>query len=144
MGYTENLLTGLARDLHAGEIGTWRTNGVYTKDQIGIILGTFPDKPADVIALMAYPVSDDPVGDDVIGIQVRTRRDGQDPRPGMNLADDIHERWHMAHDLTLPGGVFVKQLERRSATSGGRDSAGRSSLIQNFYATVPRFLPHRP
>lgn len=144
MGYTEDFLTGLARDLHDAGIGVWRTNGIYAGAEIGIILGTFPDKPANVIALTAYPVSDDALSDDVIGVQVRTRRDGQDPRPGMNLADQIHERWHMAHDLTLPGGVFIKQLERRSATSGGRDAAGRSSIIQNFYATVPRRLPHRP
>jgi hypothetical protein len=144
VGYTKDLLSGLARDLAAGTIGVWRTNGIYQGNETGIILGVFPDKPVNVIALTAYPVSDDPVSDDVIGIQVRTRRDGQDTGPGMDLADQIHERWHMAHDLTLPGGVFVKQLERRSATSGGRDSAGRSSFIQNFYATVPRRLPHRP
>ncbi|VXB81948.1 minor capsid protein [Aeromicrobium sp. 9AM] len=144
MGFTDDLLTGLAQDLVADGIGTWRSNGKYQAAEVGIVLGFFPDQPSDIIALTPYGVTASAVGDDIQGVQVRTRRDGQDPRPAMALADAIYERWHMRHNVTLTGGVYVTQITWQSSVSGGRDANGRNSLIQNFYVQHPRILPHRP
>lgn len=151
MGFTTDLMTGLALNLQAADIGTWRANGAYQAAETGIVLRVLPDQPDRVICLATYGVNDAPVeGMDTIGLQVRTRWEGVDPRDGDNLADDIFEHWHSAHDVTLPGGVFVKQILRRSAVSGGiagtgsLDGARRWVTVQNFYLQLPRITANRP
>lgn len=145
MGFTDDLLTGLARQLDTADVGVWNSTGIYTDDQIGIVIGRLPDQPSNAIALAAYGVDDSNVdGDDTVGVQVRTRCDQQDPRPGLDLADHVFEQWHSAHDLTLPNTVFVKQILRRSWVSGGIDDNQRSTTIQNFYVQLPRATVHRP
>lgn len=151
MGFTDDLLTGLALDLDSAGIGVYHLDGAaYTADQTGIVLGYFPDQPDNIISLTAYGVDDSPtLSDDTIGVQVKTRRAGAHPRPGMNLADQVFERWHSAHDVTLPAfgntpPVFVKQMMRRSWVSGGVDMSRRSSMVQNFYVQLPRLIPNRP
>lgn len=142
--FTELLLTGLARDLAIAGIGAWTSTGVYGNNTTGIVLGRFPDKPDNIIALTAYGVADVIEGEDTIGVQVRTRRAGQDPRPGMGTADQVFDRWHGRHDALLPGDVSVTQITRRSWVPGGIDAAGRSSTIQNFYVQLVRPSTHRP
>lgn len=145
MGYTDQLLTGCALQLQADDIGVWNAAGVYSAGQTGIVLAYLPDQPDAAIALTAYPVLDDSTeGSDVVGVQVKSREAGEDPRPAMDLADLVHQSWHMRHDLVLPNGVQVTQIERRSALSDGRDQNRRWGTTQNFYFTVPRQLPHRP
>lgn len=145
MGFTDDLLTGLALDLDTASVGVWNDTGIYQPDEIGIVIGRLPDQPSNIIALAPYGVDDSNVdGDDTIGVQVKTRRDGQDPRPGIDLADAVFEHWHSAHDLTLPNDVFVKQMLRRSWVSGGIDDSNRATTIQNFYVQLPRATAHRP
>jgi hypothetical protein len=144
MGHTEDLLTGLARDLQAAGIGKWSPAGTYGSNDIGIVLGRFPDKPNNVITLSPYGVDDVIEGEDTIGVQVRSRRAGLDPRPGMLTADQIFDRWHARHDFLLPNGLHVTQMTRRSWVSGGIDSSDRSTVIQNFYVQLVRPSQHRP
>lgn len=144
MTFTKNLLTGLALDLVAGGIGVYRATGKYEPSETGIVIGYFPDQPSNIIALTPYGVDASAAGDDIQGVQARVRKDGQDPRPVLDLADLIYERWHMRDHATLPGGVATTLITWKSSTSGGRDASGRNSLIQNFYVQHPRVIPHRP
>lgn len=142
--FTEQLLTGLARDLATAGIGAWTSTGVYGNNVTGIVIGRFPDKPDNIIALTAYGVTDVIEGEDTIGVQVRTRRSGQDPRPGMSTADRIFDRWHGRTSFVLPGDVDVTQMTRRSWVGGGIDSSNRISTLQNFYVQLVRPSQHRP
>ena len=144
MGYRTDLLTGLARHLAAEGIGTWNPDGVYTPAQTGVVLGAVPPAPDRIITLTGYGVTDDLVhADTITGIQVRCRWAGRDPRPVDDLADLVFDLWHGAGPLTLPTGVRVLQLERRSSASLGTDDNGRWSRSDNYYATTHRPSPHR-
>jgi hypothetical protein len=138
-GFTTTLLTGLAADLATASIGTWNTSGVYTVTQTGIVLGTVPQGPDRIITLTAYGVSDSPnLSDSVIGVQVRCRWGGQDPRLAEDLSDLIYNRWHGMMGVTLTGGVRVVQCIRQSAVSLGQDSNMRWMNSSNYYLDVLR------
>jgi hypothetical protein len=138
-GFTTTLLTGLAADLATASIGTWNTSGVYTVTQTGIVLGTVPQGPDRIITLTAYGVSDSPnLSDSVIGVQVRCRWGGQDPRLVEDLSDLIYNRWHGMMGVTLTGGVRVVQCIRQSAVSLGQDSNMRWMNSSNYYLDVLR------
>ena len=140
-GFSTDLLTGLAAHLAAGGIGaTWNTSGAYTVLQTGIVLGNVPQSPDRVIVLTAYGVEDSPnLSDSVLGVQIRCRWSGQDPRPVDDLSDAIFNLLHGRTALTLSTGVTVVQCLRNSATTLGQDENGRWSNSSNYYATV-----HRP
>ena len=140
-GFSTLLLVGLATDLHNAGIGTWSTSGVYTVAQTGIVLGTVPQGPDRIITLTAYGVSDSPaLSDSVIGVQVRCRWGGGDPRLVQDLDDLIFSLLHGKTNWTLTGGVYVVECRRNSGPmSLGQDSNLRWSLSSNYYVTV-----HRP
>lgn len=140
-GFTTDLLTGLAAYLQTAGIGTWNTSGAYSAAQTGIVLGTVPQAPDRIITLTAYPVRDDAaLSDSVIGVQVRCRWGGQDPRLVDDLADSIFSALHGITHVTLTGGVKVVQILRQSGpVSLGQDQNGRWSNSSNYYLTV-----HRP
>jgi len=79
----------------------------------------------------------------VQGVQVRCRWGGQDPRPVDDLDDALFDLWHDADTFTLPTGVRVVLMERRSSTSLGQDGNGRWSRASNYYLTVHRPSLHR-
>jgi len=137
-GFQTNLLTGLATDLQTGSIGTWSTAGVYTPTQTGIVLDVVPQTPDRIITLTDYPVSDDVSGpDSVVGIQVRCRWGGADPRLVKDLADLIFQRWQNMCNVTLTGGVYVVQCLRQSGpVSLGQDANLRWSNSTNYYLKV--------
>jgi len=136
-GSTVNLLTGLAQDLATAGIGTWKTSGVYTITQTGIILGNIPQGPDRIITLTAYSVSDSPsLSDSTIGVQVRCRWGGQDPRPVNDLSDLIYQRWHGMTAVTLTGGVYVVQSLLNSAVGLGQDENARWANASNYYMSV--------
>ena len=139
-GFQTDLLTGLAVYLQMNSIGTWNTSGAYTSAQTGIVLGNIPQSPDRIITLTAYDVSDSPnLSDSVIGVQVRCRWAGADPRPVDDLADLIFNLLHGANHLTLSTAVVIVQCLRQSATTLGQDANGRWSNVANYYMTV-----HRP
>ena len=143
-GFSTDLLTGLAVYLAAGGLGaTWSPNGTYTALQTGIVLGTVPQTPDRIITLTSYAVDDAPaLSDSTLGVQVRCRWNGADPRPVDDLADAIFTLLHGKTGLTLGSGasaVTVVQCLRNSAVTFGQDTNGRWSNAQNFYLHV-----HRP
>jgi len=140
-GFSTNLLTGLAVYLAAAGIGaTWNASGAYGVLDTGIVLGTLPQTPDRVICLTAYGVSDSPsLSDSVLGVQVRCRWGGADPRPVDDLNDSIFSILHGKTAFTLSTGVVVVQALRQSTASLGQDEGRRWSMTANYYLTV-----HRP
>ena len=144
-GFSTDLLTGLAVHLAAGGLGaTWNTSGAYTALQTGIVLGNVPQSPDRIITLTGYGVGDSPnLSDSVLGVQVRCRWGGSDPRPVDDLADSIFNLLHGKTALTLTTGVTVVQCLRQSATTLGQDGNSRWSNASNYYLTVHRPSTHR-
>lgn len=145
-GFTTDLLTGLAVYLAAGGLGaTWNTSGAYTALQTAIILGNVPQAPDRVITLTAYGVSDDPsLSTSVLGVQVRCRWGGSDPRPVSDLTDAIFNLLHGAQHITLSTGVRIVQcLLNSGPASLGQDANNRWSSSSNYYATIHRPSTHR-
>lgn len=141
-GYSTNLLSGLAALLQTAGIGTWSTSAVYTSAQTGIVLGTIPSTPDRIVALTAYPVRDDPaLSDSVVGVQVRCRWGGQDPRLVDDLADLIFDYLHGKTHFTVGTGaaaVTIVQCLRQSYAPLGRDQNGRWERSDNYYVTCWR------
>lgn len=139
-GFETNLLTGLAALIAGANLGIWRATGVYTTAETGIVLDTVPQAPDAVITLSDYVVSDDPtLSDSVVGVQVRTRRAGSDPRPVKDLDGAIFDLLQGMPATTLVGGVHIVSCFRRSGTSMGQDANNRWGRSSNYYVTT-----HRP
>jgi len=138
-GFETDLLTGVAQLLSAANLGTWRDTGIYTAAETGIVFDVIPVAPDNIITLTDYPVSDDPtLSDSVIGVQVRTRCAGQDPRPVKDLDGSIFNVLHGLESVTLTGGVHIVSMVRRSGASLGEDQNNRWMRSSNYYATVWR------
>jgi hypothetical protein len=138
-GFETNLLTGVAQLIAGANLGTWRDTGIYTDTETGITFDTIPQSPDQVITLTDYAVSDDPtLSDSVVGIQVRTRWGGQDPRPVKDLDGAIFNVLHGIEGVTLSSGVHVVSMVRRSGASLGQDANNRWMRSSNYYATVWR------
>lgn len=144
MGYTKDLLEGVAQYLAAGGVGVWKSSGVYTSTETGIILRTLPQSPDRVIVLAAYPVANDPsLSTTVTGMQVTTRWGGADPRPTDDLTDAVFDRLHGAHGIDLPGGIRLVECLHRSGSTQGQDANQRWRNADNYYLTTHRPSPHR-
>lgn len=142
-GFETSLLTGIAQMLAGAGVGVWRSTGAYTATETGIVFDVIPQAPDQAITLTDYPVSDDPtLSDSVIGVQVRTRWGGQDPRPVKDLDGAVFDALHGLESVTL-GGVHVVSMVRRSGVSLGQDTSNRWMRSSNYYATVWRPSPNR-
>jgi hypothetical protein len=143
-GFTTDLLTGLAVHLQTATLGTWNTSGAYTTLQTGIVLGNIPQAPDRIITLTAYGVSDSPaLSDSEIGVQIRCRWNGSDPRPVDDLADAIFNLLHGATHITLTTGVVIVQCLRNSQATLGQDEGRRWSNVANYYVKAYRPSTHR-
>ncbi len=143
-GFQTNLLTGIAVDLAAAGLSlTWNTSGVYTTAQTGIVLGTVPQAPDRIVTLTAYGVDDDPsLSDSIIGLQVRTRWGGQDPRLVNDLDDSLFAYLHGKEAWTVGSGAAAVVIGLCLRVSGpvslGQDANNRWSLSSNYYLDLWR------
>lgn len=142
-GWTSRLLTGLAEDLHAAGVGTWRPAGKYQVGETAIVMRDIPTSPDRVITLAGYVVGG-PHGNasTIQGVQFRLRG-LQDPRDVDDLADAIFDLLDSSgpHDWH---GVGVSQIYRQSYTSLGKDTNGRWERSENYYTDAERPTVHRP
>lgn len=144
MGYTRDALDGLARILAAAGAGVYRDSGVYAAGETGIIVGTVPQSPPRMIALIPYPLTDDPtLSNSVMGLQIRTRSAGSDPRDAFDLADDVFDALQGLGDVDLAPGVRLHIAERASGVPLGEDANGRAEWSDNYQLTVDRPSAHR-
>ncbi len=141
-GFQSDLLTGMAVYLEEQGIGSWDTSAAYGSSDTGIVIGNVPQSPDRIITLDTYGVSDDPSqNDSVIGLQVRCRWGGQDPRPAKDLDDAVFALLHGKTHFTLGSGasaVTVVQCLRHSHGVLGQDANRRWSTVSNYYLWVLR------
>lgn len=143
MGWTADLLVGIAEHLAANAGATWKPSGAYvTSDVRPIIITAVPASPDVVIVLTPYGVTDDPaLNDTVQGVQVRTRGT-KDPRVVTALDDDVFDALHGLSGVVL-NGVHVIQMYRQSAAPLGVDGNGRHEATANYYVQTARPSTHR-
>jgi hypothetical protein len=143
MGWTTDLLTGVAEHLAAHDIGVWRpTGGTYQPSETAIVIRAIPPAPDRLITIAPYvAVSDVGLSGFTQGIQFRFRAT-QDPRDCDDLADDVFDLLDSAEHLLL-GGIHVNQLYRQNSTSLGQDGSKRWEASHNYYAEAERPTVHR-
>lgn len=148
-GWAMNLTTGMAEYLAAGGAGVWNPAGIYTPDQIGILLRAIPATPDQVITLSPYPVIAEPGLADVIhGVQLRVRGT-RDPRVCDDIGDACYELLHGLSHLSFGGpvvwgGVQVVQVTLQSQLPLGQDDNGRWETSHNYYVQAMRPNIHNP
>lgn len=143
--YENDITTAVAELLAARGVGEWRPNGVYNAGALpAIFVQVTPDIPRDVITLSPYPVQAgmDP-NDSVLGLQVRTRTEGRDPRRTNDLDGAVYEVLHGARGLSLSGYRITKILFQ-SGASMGQDGSERWGRSANYYITGPRHQKETP
>ena len=138
MGWTVDLVTGVAELLDAAGAGVWNPTGIYDVDDTAIVVGpTIPQTPDRIVCLTPYPVEDTPgLPEVVIAIQVRCRGTTV-PRTAEDQADAVYDVLHGASGLTL-GGVPVAQMWRQSSAPLGPDTSGRAERSDNYYLRAAR------
>lgn len=144
MGYTRDLLHGLAQLLAADGVGVYRDTGVYADSETGIVIGTVPQNPPAVVALIPYPLTDDAtLSDSVLGLQVRCRSAGSDPRVVSDMTDAVFDslQSHPGADLSTTARLLI--AERVSGVPLGEDANGRSEAADSYQLTLHRPSRHR-
>jgi minor capsid protein len=143
VSWTAKLAHGLAAYLAAAGVAVYRPTGVYRDDETGLVIGVVPAAPPRVVVLSAYALADDvDQADSLIGLQVRVRSTGPDPRDALNLIDAVFEELHGAIHLTL-ASVVVHLAERTASTPMGRDASGRYEHADTYRLTAHRPTRHR-
>ena len=134
MGYTNDLLTGLAQHLTTLDLGlTYNPDSVYTAAQTGIVIGPMPPSPEKVVALQPYTVRSGARSDVTQGVQIRIRGATRTPINAVNdLADDIYDALHGATDVDL-GPIRVSLIIRASHALMGPDANARQETSSNYY-----------
>lgn len=144
--FLADLVTGFAVLLGAADIGVkWRGDDTpYAADECGIGLMSFPLALNRAVALSPYPLTDDPAAPvSEIGLQIKTRSAGEDPRDVWQLDGSISNVLLGNYPVTLTTGVRVHTLERTSSGSLGQDTNSRWQWVSNYPLNLYRPTPHR-
>ncbi len=138
MGWTTDLLTGLAVHLDAQDVGVWRPTGAYTADETGIIRRAIPEQPNRIITLATYGVDDRRgMQEQTIGLQIRVRGLPRNPDDCDDLADAVFEALDSIGHTTW-AGVEIVDCYRQSHASLGADGQHRWSRSENYYVDAMR------
>lgn len=140
MGYTSDLLDGLATLVAGAGLGTYRPTGVYTADETGITITVVPEAPDRLICLSPYTVSDTDLTAAITAVQIRMRT-GTDPRALSDLADGLFDLLHNRQGFYC-GTVRVALAWRQSQALMGQDTHGRMELASNYYLRTTRSAPY--
>jgi hypothetical protein len=151
VGWTENLLTGLAEFLDARGVASWYGNDPFPKTppHPPVALRSLPDFPDRAYSLDAYTEVDaenPDLSDVTTAVQLQSR--------GTAEADDVDDiadaAWQVLHGarmLTLGSGltaVHVSLIYRRSTARLGVDGHGRYERSCNYYVLAARPNAYRP
>jgi hypothetical protein len=103
VSWTADLAHGLAEHLATAGIAVYRPTGVYRDDETGLVIGVVPAAPPRVVVVLTcYALADDvDQADSLVGLQVRVRGAGPDPRDALALLDAVFEELHGATHLEL-------------------------------------------
>lgn len=137
MGFTTDLLTGLAQRLALADVGAWDPDGIYHPTQTGIFLGTVPLEPDRCITLTSYQVEQAAERvEGVTAVQVRIRA-GRDPRDMDDLADAVFDQLHGLNEVTL-SSAYISVMWRETSLPMGVDANNRHERADNYYARTAR------
>ncbi|MEV6413845.1 minor capsid protein [Kribbella sp. NPDC051718] len=143
MGFTTDLLTGLATRWHNAGIAVYQATGAYAANDIAIVLGVPGQNPAAQIALAVYNNGDDAtLSDSTPMVQVRFRGQNADPVGADDLADAVFDDLQ-GFTGNLPNGIRVVFAKRNSTFPLGIDGNGRQERTDNYELTVHRPSAHR-
>lgn len=140
MGYEDDVITAIAERLEAAGVGVWDPAGAYHPGpEPAIFVGVHPDVRRPVITLTPYPVEAQlNPNDSILGIQVRTRAEGRDPRGTINLDGKVYDVLHGLTNLQL-GDWRATKILFQSGTTMGQDGLERWGRTANYYLTGPRW-----
>lgn len=136
MSTTTDIGEGFAQLLAAEVTGlAWAPTGAYATNVTGIYIEVVPPTPNRIVTLTVYGLGDDGAyADSTVGLQVRCRSAGHDPRDVHDLDDAIADVLLGRYPLTLPNGITVQTLIRSSATPLGQDDNQRHEHSSNYTA----------
>lgn len=145
VSFLGQLTEGFAQLLADANIGlSYTANGVYPAGQTGIYIMAVPVTPDRVVTLTPYPSGDDPtLSNSTIGLQIRSRSAGADPRDVMSIDDAVADVLLGNFPLILPTGITVTSLTRGSGVSMGQDDSKRWSWASSYHLGVHRPGLHR-
>lgn len=133
MSFTTDLLAGMAQDIAAAGIGTYRSDGsVYLLDETGVVFKNLPESPDRCIVLTAYGSTDEAKSNlNSINVQIWMRGLPRQPLDVDHLGDDIfnlfqgvESRWY--------GTAFAVQILRKSTIQLGTDANQRWERSDNY------------
>lgn len=145
MSFTAAVLEGFARLLEDAGAALFDASGNYpAAPSLPVVsLSGMPAAPDRVYSLTVYLVTDDPAGtDSTVGLQVISRGT-TDKRTSLAMDDAAFDAFHGREQFTLPTGVHVVQVYRRSGTGLGPDKNRRHEQSSNFYVELARHSTHR-
>jgi hypothetical protein len=143
VSWTATVAHGLSEYLTAAGVAIYRPTGIYRDDETGIVIGAVPASPPRVVVLTPYPLSDDvDQADSVLGLQVRVRGAGPDPREALDLVDAVFDVLHGATHLDL-AGALVHLAERTASLPMGQDENHRYEHADTYQLTAHRPTRHR-
>jgi hypothetical protein len=133
------LLPGLADHLADNSIGVWNPSGVYGASQVGIVLETMPQAPAQCIGIFQYGAGEaSAVADyDEVRVQIRVRGT-QDPRTSRDRAQAIYDLLHGESFLTLDDGTVCESVlgTQGGPVAIGQDGNARHEHVVNLRVQV--------
>lgn len=140
MGWTTDLLVGIAEHLADSGAGTWLPSGAYSADALApIFMASVPSKPDVVLTLFDYDVESTHDGYVVQGVQVRLRGT-TDSTVVSDLDDAVFDALHGLRNRDLHG-VHVVSVKRDSGSWLGTDGSRRHERTSNYYVTATRPSP---
>jgi hypothetical protein len=137
MGYTNDLLDGLAQTVAAAGIATYRSDGTaYLTTETALSFKNMPDQPDKAIVLTGYGTQDSP--NQALGqerVQFWFRGPAADARVVDDLADSVFLLLQGATHLQF-GTCHVIQILRISTIPGGQDESRRWERTDNYAIDV--------
>lgn len=132
MGWTNDLLRGIAQYLEDQGAGVYKPNDVYGENDIAIVIGPMPPAPDKVIALQDYTPNGRNQGGDVARqVQARCRGAENDPGSLNDIRDDVEDALDGLAWVKL-GGIPVEQIFLGPRAELGQDGNQRSEATSNF------------
>lgn len=140
MGFTVNLITGIAGLLNTGGVGKYP--GPFAATDTAITIDALPASPDKAIALTLYDVANSGGTDTVMGLQCRVRGTAGNRTTAKDLLDLLFDALHDLEHTTI-GGAPIVRIWWQSGAPLGLDAANRQEYTVNFYIQLTRPGTHR-
>jgi hypothetical protein len=136
VGWTTDILVGLAERIDTAGIGTYEATAAYDPAATVpvITLQGLPDLPNKAIALAYF--SNGGTGGVTAAVEITVRGDA-DPTSPDQIADAVWTLLDNAADFLL-GGVHVALMYRQTSAPLGLDAAGRWSRGETYFLIADR------